>query len=557
MSDKQPREASGRAWPGAALRMPLQWRLVVWVVGATAAPILLAALIQSRVIYHTIAEGPAHSVASIGGALSASLSGRIDDGWSPHANTVVDAVMQDPRVVLVLVTDPKHHVVHRRAMNPVAYRLMAQEGVGESSFAVDVGRTFSFGEHGELALRSFPVWSDQTDEQGQRKLSGYVLTGVHDTAPLAQARRLEAINFSILLAGLVIVLPGVTLAARRWVRPIRAVLASIHALAEGRHAEPVPEHRRDEIGLLGEAFNDMAGRLTAAREALTEQNETLEQMVQRRTRELEAANAKLAEQIQDKDQFLRSVSHDLGTPLRNIDGMAGMLLVKHRADFDDEVVRKLERIRANVKQETDLIGELVELSRLRSDTARPGLVNLDELVRDLLEGMAHQFEQAKISVRIEGTLPTLRVERNRIRQVFQNLIDNAAKYMLAAPQRRITLRAEEDLEYYRFSVADTGRGIAWEDLPRVFQVFQRGTHSGTHHIQGRGVGLAGVKTIVEALGGQIWVDSDLGKGSTFTFTLARSQVSPPLEEAAAASHPAAVASANHATTPSGPAHLAL
>ncbi len=509
----------------------LHRRLLLWVLLATATPIALVALIQTRVTHLAVAEAPATEVALIGRTLSTALSGRMSDGWTSQADAMVDAVTSDSRVVLVLVTDPQHQVLHRRASTPIAYRLMEEAGVSEASLLLDVGRTHSLGAHGELALRAFPLWDTPATHAGSRQLAGYVLAGFHDLKPLAEARRLEAMNLGILLTGVVIVLPGVTLAVRRWLKPIRAMLPAIRDLAEGKRVEPVPEHRRDEIGLLGEAFNLMAEKLAAAHDELRLHNEQLEDLVSQRTSELEAANQRLADQINDKDQFLRSVSHDLGAPLRNIDGMAGLLLVKHRTQFDQDIIRKLERIRANVKQETDLISELVELSRLRSDTARPDVIDLHELIQDLLDGMAHQFEVAKIEVSIEGQLPTLRIERTRVRQVFQNLIDNAAKYMMDASQRRIVIRAEEDLEFYRFSVEDTGRGIAWEDLPRVFQVFQRGTHSGTHHIHGRGVGLAGVKTIVEAYGGQIWVDSELGKGSTFTFTLARSLVSPPLETA--------------------------
>jgi signal transduction histidine kinase len=526
MKEQEPVEQPGGS---DGPRVSLHRRLLLWVLLATAAPIALAALIQTRVTHDAIAEAPATEVALIGRTLSAALSGRLEGGWGPEADALVDAVTADPRVVLVLVTDPEHTVLHRRAVEPAAYRLMDQAGADEKSFVLDVGRTYSFGEQGELALRSFPVWDGPQTADRSRALSGYLLTGFHDEGPIKQARQLEAIHLGILLGGVVIVLPAVAFAVRRWLRPIRAILRAIHSLAEGRRVEPVPAHRVDEIGLLGEAFNTMAQRLAAAHDELRLHNEQLEELVSQRTRELEAANQKLADQINDKDQFLRSVSHDLGAPLRNIDGMAGMLLLKHRATLDDEIIRKLERIRANVKQETDLIGELVELSKLRTGTARTDLVDLDELVRDLLEGMSHQFDEAKITVSVEGPLPVLRIERTRIRQVFQNLIDNAAKYMLDAQQRRISIRAEEDLEFYRFSVEDTGRGIAWEDQPRVFQVFQRGTHSGTHRVQGRGVGLAGVKTIVEAHGGQIWVDSELGQGSTFTFTLARRLVSPPLE----------------------------
>src|SRR5205807_8220870 len=95
-------------------------------------------------------------------------------------------------------------------------------------------------------------------------------------------------------------------------------------------------------------------------------NQGLEGKVNQRTVQLEAANARLSSEIAEKEDFLRAVSHDLNAPLRNIAGMATMLLLKHRASFDEDVVHRLERIQKNVQVETDLISELLELSRIKT-----------------------------------------------------------------------------------------------------------------------------------------------------------------------------------------------
>jgi signal transduction histidine kinase len=114
-----------------------------------------------------------------------------------------------------------------------------------------------------------------------------------------------------------------------------------------------------------------------------------------------------------------------------------------------------------------------------------------------------------------------------MRQVFQNLIDNAVKYMGDKPEKRITLSYSGDKHAHTFALADTGQGISEEDLPRVFDVFRRATKSGPLLAEGRGVGLANVKSIIETYGGQITPTSSLGAGTTFTFSFNTRHTTPP------------------------------
>ena len=139
--------------------------------------------------------------------------------------------------------------------------------------------------------------------------------------------------------------------------------------------------------------------------------------------QLEAANQRLSGEIAEKEDFLRAVSHDLTAPLRNIGGMAMMLLLKHRGQFDEDVVHRLERIQKNVEVETDLIGELLELSRIKTRRQKMEPVETAALVRELAELFEDDLHRHGIDLLLDASaLPVLQCERSRIRQVFQNLI---------------------------------------------------------------------------------------------------------------------------------------
>jgi signal transduction histidine kinase len=210
--------------------------------------------------------------------------------------------------------------------------------------------------------------------------------------------------------------------------------------------------------------------------------------------------------------------------VRNIAGMAKLLLKKYESDLADDALSKLQRIAANAKTETELLADLLELSRIRTDTGKVSQVDTNELVAGIVDSLSYDIEAKRIDVQV-AELPPLFADRNRLRQVFQNLIDNAIKYMPgpdAAELRRIEVGVQQDDESTTpvLFVRDTGRGINEKDHQRVFQVFQRARYSGETEASGRGVGLASVKTIIETYGGNIWLASEPGRGSTFYFTFA-------------------------------------
>src|SRR5581483_5425949 len=224
-----------------------------------------------------------------------------------------------------------------------------------------------FGDYLEVFAPVFSSPGRDSSGEGTR-LVGYVAVGVSQQRVLAQLTR---INIMVIGASCFVVLFSLPLAmvlVHRVFQPIRQLVDATRKITAGDLQTRVAIHRPDVIGTLARAFNDMViwvrkqqQDLAHVNRQLTEANADLEKKIEHRTAQLEAANKRLSAEIAEKEDFLRAVSHDLNAPLRNISGMATMLLMKHREKFDDDIVHRLERIQKNVEIETDLIGELLEL----------------------------------------------------------------------------------------------------------------------------------------------------------------------------------------------------
>ena len=227
--------------------------------------------------------------------------------------------------------------------------------------------------------------------------------------------------------------------------------------------------------------------------------------------ELENKNAEL-------ERFTYTVSHDLKSPLFTIRGFLGYL-------EQDAVSGNTERLRADVQRIIDatdkmqrLLNELLELSRIGRLQNEYTSFSFDEIVREAAELAHGRLSERNVRVEIEPNLPVIYGDRVRLVEVMQNLFDNAAKFMGTQQTPRIEVGLSgEDAErgYPIFYVRDNGMGIASEHFDRVFGLFNKLDP----RTDGTGIGLALVKRIIEVHGGRIWVQSELGQGSTFFFTL--------------------------------------
>lgn len=228
-----------------------------------------------------------------------------------------------------------------------------------------------------------------------------------------------------------------------------------------------------------------------------------------RTAELERANAQLAHANRELARFAVVVAHDLKAPLRAITSLADLLAQDCRPRLDAAGRERLDLLINRARHAHALIDGILRYScpdRARQDETWVDLNVLVNQVVDLVAPPPH------ISVRIENALPTIKCDRTRMQQVFQNLVDNAVKFM-DKPRGDIRVGAHPARSGLHFYVADNGPGIGEERHNGLFRIFPTRQPSGD--IECTGIGLAVVKRIVEGDGGRVWFDTRVGQGTTF------------------------------------------
>ncbi len=258
--------------------------------------------------------------------------------------------------------------------------------------------------------------------------------------------------------------------------------------------------------------NLYGGRIYCFLRDITERKQAQEHS-DRLLTELESANEELK-------NFAYVVSHDLKAPLRAISSLADWLSTDYADKFDDAGKEQMRPLINRVHRMDGLIDGILLYSRVGRVKETIVAVELNRLVREVIDLLA---PPANITVTIEDTLPTVIAEPTRIQQVFQNLLSNAIKYM-DKPEGKIRIACSAEGRQWRFSVSDNGPGIKQQHFEKIFQLFQ--TLAPRDRVESTGVGLALVKKIVEMYGGNIWVESTVGEGSAFFFTIPRPSATP-------------------------------
>jgi PAS domain S-box-containing protein len=225
--------------------------------------------------------------------------------------------------------------------------------------------------------------------------------------------------------------------------------------------------------------------------------------------ELESKNAEL-------ERFTYTVSHDLKSPLFTIRGFLGYLEQDAFNGNRERLVSDIQRITDATDKMNRLLNELLELSRIGRIKNESTVIPFEQVVREAADLVYGQLAQRGITLQIEPNLPDVYGDYPRLVEVLQNLLDNAAKFMGNQKEPRIEVGQQgQEKGKPIFYVRDTGMGIAPEHFDRVFGLFNKLDP----RTEGTGIGLALVKRIIEVHGGRIWVESEVGKGTTFFFTL--------------------------------------
>ncbi|MEO7803319.1 MAG: HAMP domain-containing sensor histidine kinase [Actinomycetota bacterium] len=288
----------------------------------------------------------------------------------------------------------------------------------------------------------------------------------------------------------------------------RPLLATNRALGQGDLSARAPVVTNDEIGELASGLNQMADQLQAS-------YETLESRVEQRTEEIQRL-------LRERTEFFASLSHELRTPIALVISHGEMLIDPDFRKTQRAIEARGEVIRDSGQQLLAVVNDILDLARLEAGSVRVEIrdVSLAEVLAGLLatlRGLASAAD-IKLQVDVPATLPAVRADAARMREVILNLVDNAVKYTPRRGTVRVSLTAEQ--ERVSLSVADTGVGIPPEAQEHIFQPFFRA--GGTETQRGEfstGLGLAIAKKLVEAQSGEISFQSQLGQGTVFTVSL--------------------------------------
>ncbi|WP_142784565.1 sensor histidine kinase [Changchengzhania lutea] len=221
--------------------------------------------------------------------------------------------------------------------------------------------------------------------------------------------------------------------------------------------------------------------------------------------------SKLGKSNDELEEYAHIVSHDLKSPLRSINALVSWLKEDNDGKLDDISMQNFALIEATLEKMEQLISDVLSYSSVGTSENEKVNVNLDEVITDLIQMM---YKPEHITVEILNTLPTLKGDKTKLEQVFQNLIGNAIKF-IDKTEGFVKIKAEELSTHYQFSIADNGVGIEEKFHNKIFKIF----HALNKSKDSTGIGLSIVKKIVDLHEGDIWLESELGKGTTFFFTL--------------------------------------
>ena len=382
-------------------------------------------------------------------------------------------------------------------------------GAGENSYVVETwsnGRSYLTGFAQSRGYRKYPG------------LGWLILVRQPSNLAFAPAQQLQHEIFIITMT------LGILLATLGWLiadaiaQPLLAIASAANRIRRGHPASIIPVVKgQDEIAILSHSLNQLVNALTqkeqelqATNQQIRELNQNLEKRVAERTVQLEVANKEL-------EAFSYSVSHDLRSPLRSIDGFSLILVDKYSDQLNDRGKHYLQRVRAATQRMGELIDDLLKLSSVTRTQIQRSCVNLTAMVEEIVAGLQQTYPERSVRLALAPEVSAL-VDPRLIRVVMENLLHNAWKYTSYKEYARIEfgtlLQPDGTTAYF---IRDNGAGFDMAYVDKLFGVFQR-LHS-EQEFSGTGIGLATVQRIIHRHGGRVWAEGAVGQGATFYFTL--------------------------------------
>jgi signal transduction histidine kinase len=475
--------------------LSMQWKLLWMNMLASGVALLLictAFALYDRVTFREVMVRQLTAPAEIVSSNSASAL-LFDD--ADAATETLAALRAEPRIIAAGIyrIDGQRFAIYDRQAPAGATMLPAQLD------ALADGHRF---EHEHLVLFRPIVGGGQTIG------TVYILADLHELQQ--RLTRYLSIAGMVGLASFALALWISSLFQRRISGPLVQLAQATRSVSAQRdYTVRVPVNSRDELGLLGEAFNEMLTQIQWRDAALQQAHDELEQRVIERTAQLEAANHEL-------EAFSYSVSHDLRAPLRAINGFARILLEEHALHLQDEAQEYCQLIRDNAQHMGQLIDDLLTFARLSRQPLTKQPVAPADLVRQTLSELRVMQRERRIGFTM-GDLPPCQADPALLKQVFVNLLANALKFTSRREVAAIEVGCREERGEHVYFVKDNGVGFNMAYVDKLFGVFQR-LHRADEY-EGTGVGLAIVQRIIHRHGGRIWAEAAVDQGATFSFTL--------------------------------------
>jgi len=339
---------------------------------------------------------------------------------------------------------------------------------------------------------------------------------------LAHERRFLWIALGVFCAALPLAMALGWLFGHKLAAPIVTLTVGSKYFAEGDLNHRVPVRSNDEVGTLAKTFNEMAQTLQQTityRDQEIVNRKKAENGLESLNKDLESTIQQLTEANRQLQEFAYIAAHELKTPLRAVGTLASMMAEDYHDRLDEEGRKNLDILVGRARRMSDFIDGLVVYSKLGRAVEKKQKVNLNDILKEVIAQLP--VAQKNIQVSIPDQLPFVIGEKTHITQVFRELLDNAVKYM-DKPKGQVDIGCVEENGFWRFSVADNGQGIEERYFGKIFKIFQILSTRDDH--ESIGIGLAVVKKIVEMYGGSVWVQSKVGNGSTFFFTLPKQEV---------------------------------
>ncbi len=344
-----------------------------------------------------------------------------------------------------------------------------------------------------------------------------------------QAKLMENIRIAVVIVALIVSNVLVVLIQQGIIRPVRNLIGQIERITSGDYSERLAVLSTDEIGRMSASFNRMSDVVQQREADLKTLNQTLEQRVRERTREMRearddavAAQRLAQENSRLKSEFLATMSHELRTPLNAIEGFSGIMLSGMGVELSPIAEDMMKRVSANSKRLLHLINDFLDLSRIESgrlDFVKEPL-NIRRLAKRWRESVSVLAEEKRLDFKVvidENVPETVMNDEDALTKIVINLLSNAFKF---TRQGSVELRLEMRESRFIIKVTDTGIGIPIHARDYIFEEFRQVDGSSKREYGGTGLGLALVSKLTRLLNGSVLLESEVGKGSVFTVELA-------------------------------------